>query len=81
MQRVVKLTSKGQVTIPQEIRRALRIQKGDSVVFEIDAQGVRLLPVRPASVFAEYEGIWRDGEGQTVEAITANLRELRGHDV
>jgi AbrB family looped-hinge helix DNA binding protein len=80
MQREAKVTSKGQVTIPREIRGILRIKEGDTVVFEADERGVRLRPQIPASIFAEYEGIWREGEGQTVDEINAQLRELRGAD-
>jgi hypothetical protein len=38
-------------------------------------EGIR--PLRPTSVFAEYEGIWREGGGQTAEEINARIRELR----
>jgi antitoxin PrlF len=72
-----KVTSKGQVTIPKEVRRALRIRAGDTLVFETDEEGVRIRPLRPTSAFAEYEGIWREGEGQTAEEINARIRELR----
>jgi AbrB family looped-hinge helix DNA binding protein len=80
MQQEAKLTSKGQITIPQAIRRALRLREGDTVVFETDEHGVRLYPRRPANVFAEYEGIWREGEGQSVNQINEALRELRGRN-
>jgi len=77
-----RVTSKGQVTIPAEIRRALRVGKGDVLIFEADAAGVRLRPLREgADVFAEYEGAWREGEGETIEEINAWLREVRGHGV
>ena len=80
MERKARITSKGQVTIPRDIRRALRVGEGDTVVFEADsAGGVRLRPLREAAGFAEYEGAWREGEGRTVEEINARLRELRGH--
>ncbi len=36
MKQTAALTSKGQVTIPIEVRRSLGLQKGDRVVFEID---------------------------------------------
>ncbi len=78
MERKAKVTSKGQVTIPVDIRRALGVREGDTVVFEADARGVRLRPLQEADVFAEYEGAWREGEGQTTEEINAWLRELRG---
>ena len=82
MEKKARVTSKGQVTIPAEIRRALRVGKGDMLVFEADSEGVRLRPVREeADVFAEYEGAWREGEGETIEEINAWLRELRGHGV
>lgn len=81
LEKRARLTSKGQVTIPAEIRRELRIGKGDVLIFEADAGGVRLRPLRQrADVFAEYEGAWREGEGETTEEINAWLRELRGHE-
>jgi hypothetical protein len=55
-------------------------QEGDSVVFEADEHGVHLRPARPTSVFARYAGIWREGEGLTVEEINAQIHEMRGHD-
>ena len=80
MQQEAKVTSKGQVTIPQAIRRVLGIQEGDSVVFEADEHGVHVRPARPTSVFARYAGIWREGEGLTIEEINAQIHEMRGHD-
>src|SRR5919199_4518278 len=79
VQVTAKVTSKGQVTIPKEIRRVLRIAEGDTVIFEVDENGVHLCSNRPTSVFAEYAGIWREGEGKTLDEINAELRELRGH--
>ena len=81
MQREARITSKGQVTIPRDIRRALRAREGDVLVFESDERGVvRLRVAQTADVFAEYEGAWREGEGKTAEEINVWLRELRGHD-
>ena len=37
-----RLTSKGQATIPVEIRKALRLKEGDSVLFEYDKGKVTL---------------------------------------
>ncbi|MDE1821444.1 MAG: AbrB/MazE/SpoVT family DNA-binding domain-containing protein [Euryarchaeota archaeon] len=33
---VGSLTSKGQITLPKEIREALHLQEGDKVVFEVE---------------------------------------------
>lgn len=80
MRKDARITSKGQVTIPREIRRALRAREGDTLVFEADERGVRVRLRQPEDVFAEYEGAWRLGGGQTAEEINAWLRELRGHE-
>ena len=42
----MKVTTKGQVTIPQEIRERLGIQPGNEVEFRIEGNKVRLVPVR-----------------------------------
>ena len=38
----MRLTSKGQVTIPQEIREKLGLQPGTEVVFDVIEDGVRI---------------------------------------
>jgi antitoxin PrlF len=43
----MRVTQKGQVTIPLEVRRALGIHPGSDVEFELDAHGARLLIDRP----------------------------------
>lgn len=45
-----KVTFKGQVTIPKEIRRALGIETGDSLLFQIEDAEVRLRRVKRANV-------------------------------
>jgi AbrB family looped-hinge helix DNA binding protein len=39
----MRVTSKGQVTIPQEVRRRLGIEPGSEVEFELDRDGARLV--------------------------------------
>ena len=39
----MRVTQKGQVTIPLEVRRALGIRTGSDVEFELDEQGARLV--------------------------------------
>lgn len=39
----MRVTQKGQVTIPLEIRRALGIRTGSDVEFELDQVGARLV--------------------------------------
>jgi AbrB family looped-hinge helix DNA binding protein len=38
------LTSKGQVTIPAEIRKKLGLEPGDQVGFILDTEGLRVVP-------------------------------------
>ena len=78
MQEQAKLTSKGQITIPREVRRLLGIQPGDHLLFESDAQGVRVRPVRKQSAFAKYRGIGNPGIGSGRKKINRWLRDLRG---
>jgi len=44
---VATVTSKGQVTIPAEVRRELRVAQGDKLAFVVDDNGK--VEVRPAS--------------------------------
>jgi AbrB family looped-hinge helix DNA binding protein len=43
----MRVTSKGQVTIPQRIRESLGIRPGSEVAFELDERGARLVRVNP----------------------------------
>lgn len=54
----MRVTRKGQVTIPLEVRRALGIEPGSEVAFEIDSEGARLLvdPERAAQAVARMRG-------------------------
>jgi antitoxin PrlF len=48
-----KLTSKGQITVPCEIRRLLGVRQGDRLVFETDGGAVCMRPLRSESPFAK----------------------------
>lgn len=41
-----KVTSKGQVTIPNRIRKLLHVQSGTSIAFGLSKQGVILFPCK-----------------------------------
>ena len=41
-----RITSKGQVTIPVEIRRRYQLQAGDEIGFRADGSSVRILPLK-----------------------------------
>ncbi len=44
----MKVTTKGQVTIPQEIREQLDLQPGAEVEFRVEGKTIKLIPVRKA---------------------------------
>lgn len=49
------VTSKGQVTLPRELRKILGVQKGSRVRFSIPARGA----VRVEPVLYELEDLWK----------------------
>ncbi|WP_022948397.1 AbrB/MazE/SpoVT family DNA-binding domain-containing protein [Methylohalobius crimeensis] len=65
MPNVVKVTVKGQTTIPVDIRKALGIEPGDRIVWELDENGsAKIRKVPPMDV--EY-----------LKAVQATLSEWR----
>jgi AbrB family looped-hinge helix DNA binding protein len=73
-----RITSKGQITVPHEIRRALGVQPGDKLLFEQDGSGVRVRPVRTKSPFEKYRGIGSPGIPRGRKAVVRWVRRLRG---
>lgn len=70
----MRVTQKGQVTIPLPVRRALGIHPGSDVEFELDEHGARLLvdSDRAAEEISRMRGA---GEGEmTTEEILALTR-------
>jgi len=41
-----KITSKGQVTIPNQVRKILNLEQGSTIIFGIGKEGVVLLPCK-----------------------------------
>ncbi len=78
MRKQARVTSKGQVTIPREIRRLLRVRTGDQLIFEGDQRGVRVRPAANPSPFARFRGIGNPGIGRGRKAVIKWVRRLRG---
>ena len=78
MKKQARVTSKGQVTLPYEIRRAMGVRPGDKVEFENDDAGFHVRPVRAVSPFAKYVGIGNPGIPRGKKAILRYIREMRG---
>lgn len=78
MQREAKITSKGQITLPREVRQALGVNPGDKIVFEQNGKEVSVRPVRSKSLFAKYRGIGNPGIPSGRGQVLRKVRELRG---
>jgi AbrB family looped-hinge helix DNA binding protein len=78
MRKQARITSKGQVTVPHEIRRLLGVRTGDRLVFEGDHRGVRLRRAQEASPFAKFRGIGNAAIGEGRRAVVRWVRQLRG---
>lgn len=72
-----KITSKGQITLPKEIRELLGVSSGDSVRFEVDAGQVRVYPGREFD-FSQLIGIGKLGPEWDGMTATEVIDELRG---
>ncbi len=71
------ISSKGQVTIPQEVRLRLGLQEGDRVEFVVEGERTLIRPARQAqNPFERYVGALGTFSGG-VEEINAWVAELR----
>jgi AbrB family looped-hinge helix DNA binding protein len=72
------VTSKGQVTLPKELRKRLGIQKGSRIRFSIPARGA----VRVEPVLYDLEDLWRiaDQGGQDLDREAGGLMTFEEMD-
>lgn len=77
---LAKITSKGQITLPISIRRALRLKDGDKVAF-VEQNGQYLLtnPTMLAiqQVQDAFAGFAEENGLRTMEDVTELVREVR----
>jgi antitoxin PrlF len=66
------LTSKGQTTVPKEVRDALDVDTGDKLTWEIHGGKVAVTTGKPA--FYRWEGIIKNSSGDAVK----EMEEARG---
>ncbi|HET9402102.1 MAG TPA: AbrB/MazE/SpoVT family DNA-binding domain-containing protein [Candidatus Acidoferrales bacterium] len=78
MTKQARLTSKGQITIPRDVRRALGVRAGDKLQFEQEGKAFRVTPIRKHSPFAKYAGIGAAGIAGGRKGIVRWVRTLRG---
>lgn len=73
---LAKITSKGQTTIPADIRQALHVGPGDLLAWEVEADGVaRVRRVQPldADYLKALEGTLGEWSGAADEAAYRDL--------
>ena len=78
MQKRATITSKGQITVPREVRRMLGVRSGDKLLFESDGKGVRVRPIRNRSAFSKYRGIGNPEIPSGRRNIAKWVRGMRG---
>lgn len=82
---VAKVTSKGQITIPIDIRRKLGVKEGDKILF-VEDQGrivmlnssMEALRKAQAAFFGEAERLGLENEQDVADMINEQRRERRG---
>jgi AbrB family looped-hinge helix DNA binding protein len=78
MQKQAKITTKGQITVPREVRRVLGVRAGDKLLFESDGKEVRVRPVRSRSAFSKYRGIGNPEVPSGRKGVRKWLHGMRG---
>ena len=72
---VSTMTSKGQTTVPKEVREALDLGPGDKLTWEVSGGRVAVTTERPA--FWRWVGSVKGGPDDSVQAV-AEARKRRG---
>jgi AbrB family looped-hinge helix DNA binding protein len=80
---IAKVTSKGQITIPAEMRELLGVQPGDKLVFERQPNGEIFVRKADEFPFNRFRGMGTgipELDNGSIEDIVQWFREARGHD-
>jgi len=78
MKALAKVTSKGQITLPRDVRRRLGVRSGDKVLFEEVGIDICIRPVKDADPFEKYRGIGNPGIPSGRKGIVRYFRKMRG---
>ena len=75
-----KMTSKGQVTVPQEIRRRLGIQPGDRLLFTVRDDGVLEVQPETGDLMALAGSLKPRVQGVTLDDMNEAIAKGAGRD-
>ncbi|HHY36036.1 MAG TPA: AbrB/MazE/SpoVT family DNA-binding domain-containing protein [Firmicutes bacterium] len=65
---IVRVTSKGQMTIPVSVRKILGIREGDSLAVRVDGNEIRLRKIEVIHPLSDADPIWKlIGAGESGE--------------
>lgn len=70
-----KMTTKGQITIPKEVRHRLGLRPGDELEFVVDDRRITLKKRLRGSPFAPYRGYLEGLAGHDPDEL---VKEMRG---
>ena len=69
-----KVTSKGQVTIPKDVRERLGLRPGDEIEFVEDRRGFRVQKRVAGSPFKKYRGHLKHLAGRDPDELVEQMR-------
>jgi AbrB family looped-hinge helix DNA binding protein len=72
-----KITSKGQITLPKEIRDKLGLRPGDEVDLFLDGKTWRMRKSPPNSPLAPWRGFLKDHAGRRSDDLVEEMRGER----
>lgn len=78
---MAKVTSKGQVTIPKDIRELLGVRTGDKILFTANGDGTVTMRNATADAFAKareaFEGAAEEADLKSEEDVNEMIRQMR----
>ncbi|HWO93548.1 MAG TPA: AbrB/MazE/SpoVT family DNA-binding domain-containing protein [Dehalococcoidia bacterium] len=69
-----KITGKGQVTVPKDVRERMGLRPGDEIEFVEDAEGFRVQKHVLASPFTKYRGYLKELAGRDPDELVEQMR-------
>jgi antitoxin PrlF len=73
-----RITSKGQVTIPKEIRQTLSLESGDRLLFTVEGERLIVAPIRQRSIGELFGSLPATRPFPGVDAVREEVKAKRG---
>jgi|FaiFalDrversion2_1042247.scaffolds.fasta_scaffold49801_1 AbrB family looped-hinge helix DNA binding protein len=71
---MARLTAKGQVTIPKQVRERLGLAPGDEIEFILEGEAIVVRKKLVGSPFLPYRGYLRELTGRDPDELVAGMR-------